>query len=147
MKLSSLLIPLICLETSLLSQSQTKVTCGSPQLATKSLLPLYTARPRCCQSRLAAISRRGSLLSGLWPTQAVSWAPGVFLGWKLANLFPSSSPFLGTYELSLEEPGGLNIRAPEWPHSELKYSEETALSSLDELGWGASGYESATQLP
>lgn len=67
--------------------------------------------------------------------------------WKLANLLPSSSPLLGTDELSVEEPRGLNVRAPGCPHGKLRSSEWRALSHLDEAGWVDSGSESATEMP
>lgn len=66
---------------------------------------------------------------------------------KLANLLPSSSPLLGTDELSVEEPRGLNVRAPGCPHGELRSSKWRALSYLDESGWVDSGCDSATEMP
>lgn len=61
--------------------------------------------------------------------------------------FPLLSPLLGTYELSLKKPKGLNVRAPGWPHSGLRFSEQRVLSSLDESGWGARGCETTAERP
>lgn len=128
MWLYSLLSPSICSETSFMSESQIKVSCRSPHVASKSLLPQH--RPGHVVARVGWLPHpeRQPIVSGLQPTQAVSWALRVPPTWKLANLLPSLSPLLGTYELSLEILRGLNVRAPGWPHSELSWEQNSEWS-------------------
>lgn len=129
------------------SQSQTKVFCSSPQVAMKRLLLPCASRPHGARAGWLPYPEGQAYWE--WSLVSTSSVLGTRVPprWKLANFLPLLSPLLGTYKLSLKEPKGLNVRAPGWPHSGLRFSEQRALSSLDESGWGVRGCESATERP
>lgn len=128
---------LIWLETAWASH-RPKCLAAALKIAMKHLLPLHTPRPHGARAGWLPHPEEAAYWEWSLDSTAVFWA---------LRCFPLLSPLLGTYELTLKEPKGLVARAPGWPHSGLRFSEQRALSSLDESGCGAKGCESATERP